>query len=315
MRAIAVLFSLVIFSANLAATEEDSAKDLLEKMALTVHSSNFDASFVVVKGNAMEPYRWRHAQYQQIELEHLSLLNGAGLEIIRINDQVTYFEPQTPPYSINSRSISGPIPDALFHDISALETSYNFVLGGKGRIVDRPAQLIRIESKDNNKFNYWIWLDSQSSLVLKAAYVNQQGEIVEQLQLTNLVFSEQPAADLVEMSKKQFPTPLPLQQVSTELGKWQIGWLPQGFNLIKSDRHNLNLNNELADYFLFSDGLVEVSVFIQRPLSSMRRSTALTSGATTVFVHNAEGFDVSVVGNIPTAAAKNIAESVQRPSL
>jgi sigma-E factor negative regulatory protein RseB len=103
--------------------------------------------------------------------------------------------------------------------------------------------------------------------------------------------------------------------VSTELGNWQIGWLPQGFNLIKSDRHNLNLNNELADYFLFSDGLVEVSVFIQRPLSSMRRSTALTSGATTVFVHNAEGFDVSVVGNIPAAAAKNIAESVQRPNL
>lgn len=126
MRALALIFSLVIFSTNLAATEEESAKDLLEKMALTVHSSNFDASFVVVKGNAMEPYRWRHGQYQQTELEHLSLLNGAGLEIIRINDQVTYFEPQTPPYSINSRSISGPIPDILFHDISVLEGSYSF---------------------------------------------------------------------------------------------------------------------------------------------------------------------------------------------
>ncbi|OUL58631.1 MucB/RseB C-terminal domain-containing protein [Pseudoalteromonas ulvae] len=314
MRTIALFLSLLFVVTPVYAIEDESAKTLLENMAHTVHQSNFDASFVVVKGNAMEPYRWRHGQHQGTELEHLSLLNGAGLEIIRINDKVTYFEPQTPAYSINARSIAGPIPDVLFHNINSLEGNYNFILGGKGRIAGRSAQLIRIESKDNSKYNYWIWLDSQSSLVLKAAYVNQQGEIVEQLQLTNVTFSEQPALELIEMSQKEFPTPLPQPEASTDLGNWQIGWVPAGFNLVKSDRHNLNLNNELADYYLFSDGLVEVSVFIQRPLSNNRRSTALTSGATTVFVHNAQGFDVSVVGNIPTSTAKSIAESVQRPS-
>ena len=83
--------------------------------------------------------------------------------------------------------------------------------------------------------------------------------------------------------------------------------------MLKSDRHKLDLNNELTDYYLYSDGFVEISVFVQRPLPGRRPSGALSSGATTVYVHNSGSFDVSVVGNIPAMTAKAIAESVARP--
>ena len=54
-------------------------------------------------------------------------------------------------------------------------------------------------------------------------------------------------------------------------------------------------------------------MFVQRPLPGRRPSGALSSGATTIYVHNAGSFDVSVVGNIPATTAKAIAESVARP--
>ncbi|WP_405128084.1 MucB/RseB C-terminal domain-containing protein [Pseudoalteromonas sp. PB2-1] len=317
MKVITFILSLVI-SASAFASDENPAKALLLDMAKAVHTRNFDASFVVVKGQAMEPYRWLHAKQGDIELEHLSLLNGAGLEMVRVNDHVTYFEPHSEPYSVKTDSIAGPIPEVLFKDIERLSAHYDFVLGGKGRIAGRSAQLVRIESKDEFKFNYWIWLDTESSLLLKSAYVNHKGEMLEQLQLTHISVTEQPAPLLLEMQNRDFPTPLPVSEIDNEstgtaVNNWKIGWLPDGFKLLKSDRHKLDLNNELTDYYLYSDGFVEVSVFVQRPLPGKRPSGALSSGATTIYVHNSGSFDVSVVGNIPAMTAKAIAESVARP--
>lgn len=314
MKVITFVLSLVL-SFTAVANDSNPAKTLLLEMANAVHNRNFDASFVVVKGKSMEPYRWVHAKQGETELEHLSLLNGAGLEMIRVNDQVTYFEPQSEPYSLKTDSIAGPIPEVLFKDIQRLSEHYDFVLGGKGRIAGRAAQLVRIESKDEHKYNYWIWLDMESALLLKAAYVNHQGEALEQLQLTHISVTEKPAPMLLEVLNRNFPTPLPeseLEGVDSSSTNWKISWLPAGFELLKSDRHKLDLNNELTDYYLYSDGFVEVSVFIQRPLPGKRLSGALTSGATTVYVHNGGNFDVSVVGNVPSLTAKAIAESVTR---
>ena len=299
------------------ASDENPAKALLLDMADAVHTRNFDASFVVVKGQTMEPYRWLHAKQGDIELEHLSLLNGAGLEMARVNGQVTYFEPHSQPYTIKTDTIAGPIPEVLFKDIERVSAHYDFVLGGKGRIAGRSAQLVRIESKDEHKFNYWIWIDTESSLLLKSAYVDHKGEMLEQLQLTHISVTEQPAPMLLEMQNRSFPAAMPTTEIENASegagNNWNIGWLPDGFKLLKSDRHKLDLNNELTDYYLYSDGFVEVSVFIQRPLPGKRASGALSSGATTVYVHNGGGFDVSVVGNIPAMTAKAIAESVARP--
>ena len=314
MKVITFVLSLVL-SFTAVANDTNPAKTLLLEMANAVHNRNFDASFVVVKGKSMEPYRWVHAKQGETELEHLSLLNGAGLEMIRVNDRVTYFEPQSEPYSLKTDSIAGPIPEVLFKDIQQLSEHYDFVLGGKGRIAGRAAQLVRIESKDEHKYNYWIWLDMESGLLLKAAYVNHQGEALEQLQLTHISVTEQPAPMLLEVLNRNFPTPLPeneLEGVDSSSTNWEISWLPAGFELLKSDRHKLDLNNELTDYYLYSDGFVEISVFIQRPLPGKRLSGALTSGATTVYVHNGGNFDVSVVGNVPSLTAKAIAESVTR---
>jgi sigma-E factor negative regulatory protein RseB len=314
MKVITFVLSLVL-SFTAVANDTNPAKTLLLEMANAVHNRNFDASFVVVKGKSMEPYRWVHAKQGETELEHLSLLNGAGLEMIRVNDRVTYFEPQSEPYSLKTDSIAGPIPEVLFKDIQQLSEHYDFVLGGKGRIAGRAAQLVRIESKDEHKYNYWIWLDMESALLLKAAYVNHQGEALEQLQLTHISVTEQPAPMLLEVLNRNFPTPLPeneLEGVDSSSTNWEISWLPAGFELLKSDRHKLDLNNELTDYYLYSDGFVEISVFIQRPLPGKRLSGALTSGATTVYVHNGGNFDVSVVGNVPSLTAKAIAESVTR---
>lgn len=309
------LIAFCLFFHNAKANETLTAEQFLNNMASAVKLRNFDASFVVLKGKGMEPYNWAHANTPQGELELLSLLNGAGLEIVRVGDRVTYYEPQSQAYSVQTDSIAGPIPEVLFKDFSKLKDNYTFVLGGKGRIAGRPAQLIRIQSIDNSKYNYWLWIDTQSSLILKSAYVTQKGELVEQLQLTHISVTPDPAPKLLQLLDREFPKALPdiAKQNKVEVkDNWNITWLPKGFRLLKSDRRKLDLNNELADYYLFTDGLIEVSVFVQRPLAGKSLNGSLSSGATTVYIHSNGAFDVSVVGKIPPATAKLLAESVKR---
>ena len=101
--------------------------------------------------------------------------------------------------------------------------------------------------------------------------------------------TEQPAPELVKPVNVNFP-PLPkLNGQAVKVAGYRMA--AAGFELLKADRHKLNMNNELADTF-YSDGLVDVSVFVQRPLAS-HPSGALTSGATTcIFIMP---FDVSVL--------------------
>ena len=55
MKVFTFILSLVL-TAPAIASDENPAKTLLNDMATAVHTRNFDASFVVVKGQAMEPY-------------------------------------------------------------------------------------------------------------------------------------------------------------------------------------------------------------------------------------------------------------------
>ena len=54
MKVITFIMSLVL-SFNTFANDTNPAKDLLLEMASAVHTRNFDASFVVVKGKIMKP--------------------------------------------------------------------------------------------------------------------------------------------------------------------------------------------------------------------------------------------------------------------
>ena len=96
-----------------------------------------------------------------------------------------------------------------------------------------------------------------------------------------------------------------------ETNNWQMTWLPDGFELVKSDRHHVSISREVSDYYLYSDGLVEVSIYVQRPLDSFKSPIVLKDGATSFVMLRASGFDVTVVGKVPAEVAYQIATNVK----
>ncbi len=304
----------VSFSAISADAEQ--AKGSLERLSKSLRQLNFNTSFVVVKNNQAEPYHWLHGvvekqENENSELEILALLNGPRRDILRINNTVSYIEPEYTPYSISSEQISGPIPTVFGRDISVLESNYHFVSVGKNRVLGRAAQLIRIVPKDSYRFGYWLWLDQQSGLLLKLAVITRKGKLLEQIQFTHLEITDTISENLKQLQSTELPKIIDIAATvkNTDLA-WQVNWLPDGFEPIKSDRHRINTSKQAVEFMLFNDGLVDISVYVNPSKEKQRAIEFASDGATLVLNQVINNIEVSVVGKIPLETAKKIVSSV-----
>ncbi|WP_394172209.1 MucB/RseB C-terminal domain-containing protein [Thalassotalea litorea] len=290
---------------------QPTAKQWLQRLSNSLRQLNFDTSFVVVRNNRAEPYRWLHGIENGRELELISLLNGPRKEAVRVDNTVSYFESNQQPYSVNTNSISGPIPRAFTSDIEKIYQSYDLVEVGKSRILGRPAQLIRLVSKDKQRFGYWVWLDIESGLLLKAAIINNEGELLEQIQFTHLTISEKSNDMLQQLLEAELPNTHdnPSEVTQAQL-KWRVNWLPNGFDMLESNQHFVETINLPVDFLLFNDGLVDVSVYVSTTDEAPRKSSINQTGATVLLSQIREGYEINIVGKVPAQTANAIADSI-----
>lgn len=289
-----------------------SAQAWLSKMVQAINGLNYQVSFVLLKpGVDTQPYLWRHGiNSQGVEVEQLNLLNGPGIEMLRVDDQVSYFEPNVPPYSLKSNVINGPLPIAFFSDPLSLSESYDFYAVGRSRISGRAAQQIRIVSKDKSRFGFNLWLDQETGLLLKLNIVDLKGKLLEQIQVTEFVVTEEihPYLDRIEVSK--LPKVVSLGQSAQSAKKWQIEFMPVGMKLIKWDVHRLPIGDPV-DYVMLSDGLVDVSVYLQRVSNLGAESDLLFRHESNTFLtRQLGGVQVTVIGKLPPQTAHAIASSI-----
>lgn len=289
----------------------DSAVVWLKQLSDALNTLNFSTSFVVVKNNHAEPYHWFHGVTDQgVQLEILSSLNGARRDTLRKGNIVSYIEPELPPYSVSSSQLRGPIPNVLSGDIETLLPIYNLNLVGKSRILGRTAQLIRIVSKDDERHGHWLWLDNKTGLLLKMAIATRTGQLLEQVQFTHLDITQTPADSLIKLQSNDLPKVLEIPKGYQQQNLlWEVKWLPQGFVNINSNRHRISSTKQPVEFKLFSDGLVDVSVYVTRS-QEQRQADFVLDGATVAFNQANNGIEISVVGKIPSKTAKKIADSI-----
>ena len=87
----------------------------------------------------------------------------------------------------------------------------------------------------------------------------------------------------------------------------ELSWLPQGYQQVAVTA--AMIPQQVLEQWLLSDGLHQVSVFVQ-PSASLP-AQAFRDGATTIFVMPKNQFDVTVIGPVSIEQARQIAESVR----
>jgi sigma-E factor negative regulatory protein RseB len=289
-----------------------SAQAWMHRLANTIDQLSFEISFVVSspKRETM-PYIWRHSLMDDgSSVEQLSLLNGPGFEQIRVNDKVSVFEPGFTPFSIRSSFIDGPIPSAFIHRPDILNEGYDVLLMGRNRVSGRMAQQIRVISKDKSRYQYHLWLDEQTGLLLKQNMYNLKGELLEQIQVMQLSLNNDVTEHFVNIQSDQLPPITATNANEDTILPWAVSFMPVGMQKVTQNLRRRSITGQPAEYMMLSDGLVDVSVYVMQATDVTQEDIAVTTDNTSIVSISDGRIQVTVVGEIPIETASKMANSI-----
>ena len=300
------------------ASADSSAEALLFQMQRGYHHNNFELAMVHILQNNIEPLRLTHGWYANNEITHLLSLSGRPVEYLGKNKQVTFAESAESSYTLQNSRLPGLWFSVLNCTPETLLEHYEVVSTGKNRIAGQVAQLVRLSAKDESKYNFILWLEQKTGILLRLDINDAQGNLVEQYLGVDFRFLPENASNIKAIASTKVPVAERHQDIyraDPDSHLWKLGWLPAGFAPLSADQHKLIGSEELVDYFLLSDGLVDVSVYISRlsAKSAVRdKEQFAMSGATSVLSLNRDdGVTLTLVGELPATSLRRIAETIQ----
>ncbi|MDP4535412.1 MucB/RseB C-terminal domain-containing protein [Alkalimonas collagenimarina] len=309
-------FWLVVVSVSLffsaASWAERKGWQAFEHSQQAVQNKNFDVSYVVFKGDQVTSFRWLHGLTDTQQLEQLIPLDADGVDILRQDNIVYYFTPDKPALVTLSPFIKE-LPALFYKSIDDLSQLYDPVSGSVSQVGGRSAQLLRLTAFHPGRLNYWLWLDVETGFPIRIDTVSENQQVLERWQVTHFLLTStlpEPLQGVLDM-KLPVPDMRRLQRPDNPelVSDYQLAWLPSGFRKVDDPYFIPRLGSPLLNYWLLTDGLHQVSVFVQR--SNQVPAQAYRDGATTIYVQSNEQIDITVIGPVTLDIAQQIADAVR----
>ncbi|GLS82510.1 MucB/RseB C-terminal domain-containing protein [Paraferrimonas haliotis] len=307
-RILTVLLALLTFSVS-AEQASGNADAWLERMSQALNEKQFKASMVHLQTNQVRPLIYLHGHQDGEHLAFMDHLNGPFKSAVRIDNVVTYLEQDQPPYSVKSSRIPGLFPPIFAGDIHRLDDGYQFVLGGRSRIAARMAQLVRIVARDENRFSYMVWLDTETALPLRIDMLAGE-QLLDRLMVIELTLTDEPPVLLLEAARREWPATIETPSVATE-ANWHFGWLPDGFKETVRDQHRLFGANEAVEYVSVSDGMVQISVYLAVAGQVELPEHITHNNGTAIATARHGELEVVAIGKVPADTLHQIALNIR----
>jgi sigma-E factor negative regulatory protein RseB len=317
VRLIVFLTGLLLFSHAGADENSASALGFLNKMGSAIKSLNYHGTLVYMHNGQVESLKLIHKHDSSGEFQRIVHLSGEAREVIRNNDVVTCYMPDSQSVMVGERRFNNHLLSRLTKNFGDFEGQYEFVIDGKGRIADRDSTIILIRPKDGFRYGYRFWIDDNSGLLLKSGLLAADGSVLEQLMFVEL--------DIVDSIPETMLKPAvngdsytwhngrqkTAEQAGTTTNNWQIGRMPDGFVITDRSKQKMPDKNDPVDYMMVTDGLASISVYIEQFGAQNHGLIGATSmGAVNIFGYLLADHHVTVVGEVPKQTVQMIAESI-----
>lgn len=322
-----LVWLLLILAWSTATASQDEARDAsgwLMKINNAAKELNYSGHFVYAQGDHIESMHVTHRGKGGSMRQRIYSLNGAPREVIRDANQVWCYAPDKKlGVHENRQATKQGFPNLLPEDLDHLEKYYEIRKGRLGRIADRPAQHIGIRPRDDLRYGYDLWADAESGLLLKAALLDNDGAPIEQYLFTHVDIGVpirdralEPVTantDLVwygDASEDDAPDADEVEAMPAP--EWGVEKMPEGFMLTREIKRLSPMKANMVQHYVYSDGLATVSVFIEKlgDESSTRIKGLNKMGAVHAFGREIEGYQVTVVGEVPSQTVDTIGMSV-----
>jgi len=299
-----LLLSTVAFSAS------SPSISLLNQMRQATLSLNYELSFITITRGNIESLRYRHAIINDQTYAQLLQMDGASREVLMRGSEISYFfEQGIEPFSITGDYIVDAVPPVAFADFPRLESYYDFVLLGRGRVANRLCQVIRVSAKDGSRNSYSVCIDDKTKLPLQIELLDRNNEILEQFRVISFIVSDEVKNSIAGLANFQLPPLLPQAQNEPLSFYWKTSWLPEGFKEVSNSYRKLTNISAQVQTRLFSDGLFSFSVNII-PVEQENTAQYLHEGRRSIYTEVRAGHEIVVVGEIPQNTAKRIANGI-----
>lgn len=305
-----IRFSLIgLLLVSSVALAERTPIDWLESMDSAHQKLNFTLPMVHLEPNSAQTYLFEHGVSNNKQVVYMAALSGPVRHSYRVDNKVTYLEPESRPYTINATKIVGASPALFVGKIQHIIENYSMTMVEKGRIAGRVTQLIRLKAKDGDRFNYILWLDLETSLLLRYDLFDLDNNLLEQVQAVGLNLNTEPSENIIQLSTRVNDQVHAL--TATQQDRWTFNWLPSGFVVQASDSHRVDKALSAVEYVMLSDGLSQVSVYIAKASTAEIPAKLQTNSGITMANKRYGQYDVTVVGRIPYDTAFKIANAVE----
>ena len=308
------------FVAGLAGAETPEA--LLERMSGAVRSLNYQGTIVYAHDGTLEVMQLVHAGSSAGssagERGRLTTVSGTKREVISEGDELKLFLPDQRTILIE-RGIGGrgrgTLPKMLPADVTAFASNYRIADQGLSNEAGRTCRRITITPLDALRYGYLLCLDEQTALPLRTELLGDDGrKVIEQVVFSQIEFPERIAEATLRPTTGGSDWATVVQRSAVALGvgdpRWTVARLPDGF--VAAQTHDLKDGGEAAaTHLAFSDGLAAVSVFIEpRATDGKGLEGAARMGAMNLYGRVVDDHQVTVVGEVPAATVRLIAQSV-----
>jgi len=290
----------------------------LTKMANASRRLNYSGTFVYQHADRIETSRIAHfVNPAGGEFEKLETLDGPAREVIRTNDQVTCYLPDTKTVIIEKRSARR-FPVLLPEQLSGVADNYVVSVTGMDRVAGYDCQVVVLEPKDKLRYGHQFCAETGSALPLRARTLSEKNQLLESFAFTELKIGgsfnrDQDKSRYAAKSRnwKVDHSALVLSDVPTDTG-WTLTSQPAGFRKLTELKRSIAGRTVMVSHIVYSDGLAAVSVFIE-PLPKTRPAQQSLShqGAVTIYVRPVADHMVTVLGETPAATVMQIANSLE----
>lgn len=304
---------------------EDETHQWMQRVDEAAQHTDFQGTYVVVRPNQLFTLQVTHIGLPHkgdsaIEYELVKKLDGHDHHIFRQGDAFYAVFPDAQQAILESKSMSQMFPALLRAGGGQPSFLYDLILQEDERVVNRMAYTFSMVPKDNWRFSYKIWVDQLTGLMLRIQVLDEQKYVLEQVAFTNIDMSvsDEQKKELLEYLKNltqqgyQFHE-LQLTSTTPQQEGWALDQRVPGFEPISFVRRPLTQTSQELIQWIFSDGVVSVSIFIEPVSPYVRReASSYSNGATHSLTFQYEQWWITLVGEVPPHTLEQFAQNLKK---
>lgn len=300
---------------------EKSAAYWLDRLGPALNMTSYRGVFVYARGASVHSMQIAHRYHNGIVEERLVLQDGGSGEIVRRGMNVVCVLPEQGRVKLDQVIPSGPFAEAFASKLIPVSRWYSAELKGEDRIAGYDVVSVALAARDQHRYSHRLWLEKSTGLLVKSHVRTASGDVLEHFQFTSLEITD-------DIADSEFEVRSEGREISRTLGNagkqaasrdefsqaprmhgWHLDWRPEGFEPAAAPRSGK------GQAVAFSDGLAAFSVFVEPAGRVSMPEGASRIGATTIYMSQLQSgektFMVTVVGELPPASARQVAESVR----